>query len=172
VALAQVQGLHQKLFLHGVSLHVRDPYVPLHVCEDDRLERPIGLTLQAEDLTHVGVGAVPVPQQSLPFVYQELLKLAGGGRGEFVRQEVRQLQVGEATLQEGRPLVIVGVGKVNLRDTICCQALIQVRVHLIQMLGERNLDEQRLAIVTLHLPNCSLIMACSIMARWPTICPM
>jgi hypothetical protein len=120
VALAQVHGLHQELFLQGVSLHVRDPYVPLHVCEDDRLENSLGLTLQAKDLPHVWVGAVPVPQQRLPLFYQELLKLAGGGRGEFVRQEVRQLLVGEATLQEGRPFVIVGVGKVHLRDTICC----------------------------------------------------
>jgi hypothetical protein len=65
------------------------------------------------------------------FIDQKLLKLTCWGRGELVRQEVRQLQVGEATLQESCPLVIVGVGKVHLRDTICCQALIQVWVHLI-----------------------------------------
>ena len=78
----------------------------------------------------------------------------------------------QTALQESRPLVIVGVREVHLRDQIRIEALVQVRVHLRQVLGERNLDKQRVAVKTLHLPNCSLRMACSIIARCPTICPI
>jgi hypothetical protein len=78
----------------------------------------------------------------------------------------------QTALQESRPLIFIRVRKVHLRYQVCIETLVQVRVHLRQVLGERNLDKQRFAVETLHLPNCSLSMACSIIARCPTICPI
>ena len=81
MALSQVEGLHLKLFLHGVSLHVHYPNVLFHVCEDDWLENSISLALKAEDLPQVRVRTVPVPHHVLPLVYQGLLHLTSGGCG-------------------------------------------------------------------------------------------